>query len=114
MAPSHFPVRPLLTALLLLSIASGTGAADGQRPIAAATALNAELDKLVTAVEPEMLSWRRYLHQRPELSNREVETAKYIVERLKSFGLEPRTGVAKNGVVAVLKGGLPGPVIGLR
>jgi amidohydrolase len=115
MAPLHLPVRPLVTALLILSIASGTGgAAAGQRPGATATALNAELDKLVTAIEPEMLSWRRYLHQRPELSNREVETAKYLVERLKSFGLEPRTGVGKNGVVALLKGGLPGPVVGLR
>lgn len=116
MPDSRCSIRLLATALLVLSAVSSDrgAAAAGQRPGAAATALNAELDKLVTAIEPEMLSWRRYLHQRPELSNREVETAKYIVERLKSFGLEPRTGVAKNGVVAVLKGALPGPVIGLR
>ena len=116
MPDSRCSIRLLATALLVLSAVSSDGgtAAAGQRSGAAATALNAELDKLVTAIEPEMLSWRRYLHQRPELSNREVETAKYIVERLKGFGLEPRTGVAKNGVVAVLKGGLPGPVIGLR
>src|SRR5919197_6391182 len=61
-----------------------------------------------------MLGWRRRLHQNPELSNREVETSKFIAERLRSFGLEPKTGIAKNGVVAVLKGARPGPVVALR
>ena len=70
--------------------------------------------RLAAAVEPELLQWRRHLHQNPELGNREVETAKYIAERLKSFGLEPQTGVAKTGVVALLKGGRPGPVVALR
>jgi amidohydrolase len=74
----------------------------------------AEIDKLSTAVEPELIEWRRYLHQHPELSNREVETSKYVAERLRSFGLEPQTGVAKTGVVAVLKGGRPGPTVALR
>ena len=41
-------------------------------------------------------------------------TAKYVVERLKSFGLEPQTGIARTGVVAMLKGGRPGPVVALR
>ena len=87
-------------------------------PLAAQTppagALGAQIDKLSAAVEPELLAWRRHLHQHPELSNREHETAKYIVERLKSFGLEPRTGVARTGVVAVLQGGQPGAVVALR
>ena len=94
--------------------AGASGAGQASPPSGAPTALNAELDKLVTAIEPEMLSWRRHLHQHPELSNREVETAKYIAERLRGFGLEPRTGVGKTGVVAILKGALPGPVVGLR
>jgi amidohydrolase len=76
--------------------------------------LPAEIDKLVTAVEPELIQWRRHLHANPELSNREVETAKYVVERLKSFGLEPQTGIAKTGVVALIRGGRPGPVVALR
>ena len=79
-----------------------------------AQALTGDIDKLAAAVEPELLQWRRHLHQNPELGNREVQTAKYIVERLKSFGLEPQTGVAKTGVVAVLKGGRPGPTVALR
>ncbi|HVL68724.1 MAG TPA: amidohydrolase [Vicinamibacterales bacterium] len=73
-----------------------------------------EIDRLAAAVEPELIAWRRHLHQHPELSNREFETAKFIAERLRSFGLEPQTGVARTGVVAVLKGGRPGPVVALR
>lgn len=79
-----------------------------------AQSLSAEIDKLAAAVEPELIQWRRHLHQNPELSNREVETAKYVVERLRSFGLEPQTGIAKTGVVALLTGGRPGPVVALR
>ncbi len=80
----------------------------------AAQPLTAEIDKLSAAVEADLLTWRRHLHQNPELSNREVETSKFIVEKLKSFGLEPQTGIAKTGVVALLKGGRPGPVVALR
>lgn len=79
-----------------------------------AQSLAAEIDKLSAAVEPELIEWRRHLHQHPELSNREVETAKYITERLKSFGLQPQTGIARTGVVAVLQGGRPGPTVALR
>jgi amidohydrolase len=76
--------------------------------------VSAEIDAKVAAVEQDMLAWRRHLHQHPELSNREVETAKFVAEKLRSFGLEPRTGIAKHGVVAVLQGGSPGPVVALR
>ena len=81
---------------------------------APASALTTEIDKLAAAVEPELIQWRRHLHQNPELSNREFETSKYVAERLKSFGLEPQAGMAKTGVVALLKGGRPGPVVALR
>jgi amidohydrolase len=86
----------------------------GNAPTARAQSLAGEIDKLSTAVEPELIEWRRHLHQNPELSNREVETAKYVAERLRSFGLEPQTGVAKTGVIALLKGGRPGPLVALR
>src|SRR6188474_3275566 len=81
---------------------------------AAPQSFSADIDKLTTAVEPELIQWRRYLHQNPELSNRETETAKYVAERLRSFGLQPQTGVAKTGVIALLQGGRPGPVVALR
>jgi amidohydrolase len=61
-----------------------------------------------------MLAWRRHLHEHPELSNREAETATFIAEQLRSFGLEPKTGVARHGVVAVLQGATAGPAVALR
>jgi len=66
------------------------------------------------AIQSKLEEWRRHLHQNPELGNREFKTAAYIVEQLKGLGLEIQTGVAKTGVVAILKGGKPGPVIALR
>jgi amidohydrolase len=96
-----------------LSLASSQPAA-AQVKGPTASPLAVDVDRLAAAVEPELLQWRRHLHQNPELGNREVETAKYIAERLRSFGLEPQAGVAKTGVVALLTGGRPGPVVGLR
>ncbi len=63
---------------------------------------------------PEMIQWRRYLHEHPELSNREFKTAEYITAHLKKLGIEVQTGVARTGIVGILKGGKPGPVIALR
>jgi len=62
----------------------------------------------------KVIEWRRYLHQHPELSNREFKTAELIAKHLKSLGIEVQTAVAKTGVVGILKGGKPGPVIALR
>ena len=83
-------------------------------PQAPARSAPADLETRINAVEQEMLTWRRHLHQHPELSNREAETAKFIAEKLRLLGLEPKTGVARHGVVAVLKGAQPGPVVALR
>lgn len=71
-------------------------------------------DALIDAAEPDIVTHRRYLHQHPELSNREVETAKYLARHLRRLGLEVETGIAHTGVVAVLKGGQPGKVVALR
>jgi len=76
--------------------------------------MSAEINAATAKVMPQVIEWRRYLHQHPELGNREVETAKYVAERLKKLGIDVKTGVAKTGVVGILKGGQPGPVIGLR
>jgi len=70
---------------------------------------------LLKEVEPQLINWRRHFHEFPELSNREVNTGKYIAEFLKTLpNVEVRFPVAKTGVVAVLKGGKPGPVVALR
>ena len=70
--------------------------------------------ELATNYESEMIELRHWFHQNAELSNREFKTAERISEELKKIGLNPQTGVAKTGVVAVLKGGKPGPVVALR
>lgn len=70
--------------------------------------------KLIDDVEPKVIEWRRDFHEHPELSNREFETAKKIASHLESLGMEVQTGVAHTGVVGILKGDKPGPVIALR
>jgi len=72
------------------------------------------IEQHAKAVNDSVIAWRRHLHQFPELSNREYNTAAFIVSHLQSLGLEIKTGVGKTGVVAILKGGKPGPVVALR
>lgn len=73
-----------------------------------------KIDQLSKSIEPKLIEWRRHFHQYPELSNREVKTAAMVAEHLKSLGIEVKTGIAKTGVVGLLKGAKPGPVIALR
>lgn len=75
---------------------------------------NESVIKSVDRIENKCIAWRRDLHQHPELSNREFRTAKIVADHLRSLGIEVKEGVAKTGVIGVLKGGKPGPVIGLR
>src|SRR5688572_22920409 len=76
--------------------------------------LQANIDKMAKDIEPKLVEWRRHFHQNPELSNREVKTAAKVAEHLKSLGIEVQTGIARTGVVGILKGTKPGPVIALR
>ena len=76
--------------------------------------LTSEIDAEAAKVLPQVVEWRRYLHQHPELSNREFNTSKMVAEHLRKLGIEVRTGIAKTGVVGILKGANLGPVIGLR
>ena len=72
------------------------------------------IDQKADALEDQVIEWRRYFHENPELSNREFNTAKKVAAHLESLGLEVQTEVAYTGVVAILKGGKPGPVVALR
>ncbi|MGG9962888.1 amidohydrolase [Ferruginibacter sp. SUN106] len=72
------------------------------------------IDAKAVAIQTKLVEWRRHFHEHPELGNREFKTAAYIVEQLKDLGLEIQTGVGKTGVIAILKGGKPGPCIALR
>ncbi|HEX3102356.1 MAG TPA: amidohydrolase [Pyrinomonadaceae bacterium] len=76
--------------------------------------MSAEINAATAKIMPQVVEWRRFIHQHPELGNREFNTSKLIAEQLKKLGIEVKTGVAKTGVVGILKGGQPGPVIGLR
>lgn len=66
------------------------------------------------SIEDKVIAWRRDIHEHPELSNREFRTSKLVADHLRSLGIEVKTGVAHTGVVGVLKGGKPGPVVALR
>ncbi len=74
--------------------------------------LQGQLD--YSSIEDKVVTWRRDIHQNPELSNREFKTAEKVAAHLKSLGIEVQTGVAHTGVVGVLKGGQPGKVVALR
>lgn len=81
---------------------------------AAAKDMSREIDTATAKIMPQVIKWRRYLHEHPELSNREFETAKMVAEHMRGLGFEVRTGIAKTGVIGILKGNQPGPTIGLR
>jgi len=81
---------------------------------AQASRLDAEVDRRAAQVQGKVLAWRRDIHQHPELSNRETRTADLVAQHLRSLGIEVRTGVAHTGVIGVLRGGKPGPVVALR
>ncbi|MEX2153286.1 MAG: amidohydrolase [Gemmatimonadaceae bacterium] len=92
--------------LILLVMASAAGA---QSP-----ALSADVQSRIAAIEPKVVAWRRDIHQHPELGNREFRTSKLVADHLRALGIAVQTGVAHTGVVGILKGGKPGPVVLLR
>jgi amidohydrolase len=86
--------------------------------VLSATAQKKDIPALIDAaadkIEPKTIAWRRDFHEHPELGNREFRTAKIIADHLRSLGIEVKEGVGKTGVVGILRGSRPGPVIGLR
>ena len=86
------------------------GTVTAQRP----DGLVAEIDRRAKEIAPRVIDWRHDIHQNPELSFAETRTSALVAAHLRRLGLEVRTGVGGNGVVGVLKGGRPGPVVALR
>ena len=82
--------------------------------IAGQTFMQAAVEKAVGTNEQSLIAFRRDLHRHPELAGQEVHTARVITDRLRAAGLEVETGVGGHGVIAVLKGGRPGPVVAYR
>jgi len=97
-------MKKILTLLLCIT---GLGSVAAQSYVA-------QVESMANQLEQKVISYRRHFHQNPELSNREYKTSEFVTEKLKALGLEVKTGVAKTGVVAILKGGNPGPVVALR
>jgi len=105
--PMPSPLRLSLVAALavLAPDAFAQDATPAQRP---------DVTSAASALQAQVVDWRRHFHQHPELSNREEQTARRVADELRRMGLTPRTGIAHHGVTAVIKGGLPGPRIALR
>src|SRR5690606_24714337 len=102
--PQDFPMPRPAIALLALALLPALAFAQGAP----------DVDAAARDVQARVVEWRRDLHQHPELGNHEVRTAQVVADHLRALGLEPRTGIGPTGVVAVLKGGQPGPRIALR
>src|SRR5690606_16027993 len=105
-------VRCLASSILVsMAVTAGaTAPAHAQE----ADALRARIDAAVTQVNGRVVAWRRDIHQNPELGNREFRTSKLVAHHLRSLGLEVQTGIAHTGVVGMLRGGKPGPLVALR
>ncbi|MDO8910032.1 MAG: amidohydrolase [Pseudohongiella sp.] len=95
--------------LLPMLIALQAGIAQAQLP-GVSDAVSVQIE----AVMPQVIEWRRDFHEHPELGNREFRSAGIIAEHLEALGMEVQTGIAHTGVVGILKGGRPGPVVALR
>jgi amidohydrolase len=83
-------------------------------PVIASAQSDAEIRSAVDKAAPRMIEIREDLHRHPELGNQETRTAGIITAELKRLGLEVRTGVATTGVIGVLRGAKPGPVVAIR
>jgi amidohydrolase len=95
---------PALACLFYITVPAQNDAARLKEKVAAAA----------DRIEAQTIAWRKHIHQNPELGNREFNTAKLVADHLRKLGLEVTEGVAKTGVVGLLRGGKPGPCIALR
>lgn len=77
-------------------------------------ALEAQVREGAKAVEEKLIAWRRDIHQHPELGDQEERTSRLVAEHLRGLGLEVQTGVARTGVVGILRGKKPGRTVALR
>ncbi len=94
-----------LAFVLTVGLAAQTSAARGQ---------DERIDAAVDRFTAETITFRHFIHQNPELGNREFETARRVAEHMRQLGLEVQTDVAHTGVVGILRGGRPGPVVAVR
>jgi len=104
----HFGWRVVTSIILGAAVIAAAPAGSEERT------MNDEIAAAAAEIEPQLIEARRWFHQHPELSNREEKTGAEIARRLEAMGYDVQTGVAHHGVVAVLEGALPGPVVAWR
>jgi amidohydrolase len=104
----HFTWRVVPSIILCAAVIAAAPAGSEERT------MNDEIAATAAEIEPQLIEARRWFHQHPELSNREEKTGAEIARRLEAMGYDVQTGVAHHGVVAVLEGALPGPVVAWR
>ena len=107
-------VRCRWAAFATLLLLTGMGAIGAAQDEVSAKPWEAEVRMRAAAIERRLIAWRRDIHQHPELGDQEKRTAKLVADHLRGLGLDVRTGVARTGVVGVLKGGKPGRTVALR
>jgi amidohydrolase len=108
-AAASYSTLPFLLFAVLLAAAGAAAPANAQTLV-----LDDRVESSIAAVEDRVVAWRRDIHQHPELGNREFRTAALVADHLRALGIEVTTEVAHTGVVGVLRGGRPGPVVALR
>jgi amidohydrolase len=117
-APERRLINPALAAILSIAVllapatvlfAPSMLAQSGQTG-----SLSDAINDIAARIEEQVIVWRRDIHQHPELGNREFRTAALVAEHLRSLGMEVQVEVAHTGVVGLLRGGRPGPVVALR
>ena len=104
----HCKQSPGITLLFLIVLSTSAFGQRGKKDF------QSEINQKTTSIEPKVISWYEDIHQNPELSNREFRTAMLVAKHLERLDIEVTTGIAHTGVVGILKGGLPGPVIAIR
>ena len=104
----------LVVGLLLLVAVMGVASFQATAQNGDAYALRDAVNQRAREIEPQVVTWRRDIHEHPELGNREFRTAALVAEHLERLGMDVRREVGHTGVVATLRGGRPGPVVALR
>jgi amidohydrolase len=104
----HSALSPCILSLFACALALQPAPAHAQTPV------HARIDAAAAQINDRVVAWRRDIHEHPELGNRELRTAQLVADHLNALGMEVQTGVAHTGVVGILRGGQPGPLVALR
>ena len=108
-------MRPATHSFLISALLAGVlaPAAIAQRAVNM-TAMHDDIDRRIVLVTPKVVAWRRDIHEHPELSGDEVRTSALVAAHLRALGMEVKTDIGGHGVIGILRGGKPGPVVALR